>query len=87
MINPDKTPTYITHTTERSVGGAFFAIMIKWDSEEGGFWDIWQSGIGRFDNIEDAAEEARQWADAEDLPYYDPVKKELHDASSKQQIG
>ncbi|TXH42211.1 MAG: hypothetical protein E6Q97_36045 [Desulfurellales bacterium] len=87
MIDPNKTPAYITHTTQRSVGGAFFALMIKWDRTEGGFWDIWRTGVGRYDNIEDAAEEARWWADAEGLPYYDPIKKELHDASSNEQAG
>lgn len=68
--DPEKTPRYITHTTERSVGGAFFAVHVWWNPEMGGFWEPWETGVGRYRRMEDAADEARAWAIDKGLPYF-----------------
>ena len=57
---------YIT-TTEGMSG--HFAVMLWWNPDMGGFWEPWDTGIGRFATREEAAEEAKQWAEAEELEY------------------
>jgi len=46
----------------------YFAVMMWWNPEEG-FWEPYQSGIGRYDNEEDAIEEAKWWAQSKGLEF------------------
>ena len=62
----DKRP-YITTTHGMS---GYFAILVSWyEDEEGGMWDITQSGIGRYGKFEDAVREGKEWAAAEELEF------------------
>ena len=38
------------------------------DEEMGGFWEPWQSGIGRYATKEEAEIEAKSWAEMDELP-------------------
>jgi hypothetical protein len=49
-----------------------FAVLMYWNDEDAhgtgpGFWDVFQSGIGSYNDRAGAAREAREWADAEGL--------------------
>ena len=66
MIDPKKTPRYVT-TTEGASG--HFAVLVWWNPEMGGFWEPWDTGFGRYASLEDAVEEAKQWAEEERLPF------------------
>lgn len=49
----------------------WFAVCLWWNPEMDGFAEPWQSGIGSYGTQEEAAIEGRQWADTEELPFYD----------------
>jgi hypothetical protein len=56
-------------------GSGFFAVLIWWNAEDpvtGGFWEPWDTGIGRYATVGEAAVEARDWAEAEELAYWPP---------------
>lgn len=57
---------YITTTFGMS---GYFAVMYWWNPESGGFWEPYNTGFGRYKTKEKAVEEAKQWAEAEDLQY------------------
>lgn len=56
--------SFITVTSGMS---GFFAVQMWWNPE--GFWEPWQSGIGRYASSEDAAKEGKYWAEAEGLEF------------------
>lgn len=68
-------PDCITVTEGMS---GFFAIHIIWvndpelGGDAGGYWDVWQSGVGRYDTKEEAIEEAKEWAESEGIEYKEP---------------
>ncbi len=68
VVNGKQEYPYITVT--RGMSG-FFAVMIHWNKDMGGFCEPYQTGVGRYPDVEQAKEEARGWAEAEDLPYVD----------------
>jgi hypothetical protein len=47
----------------------YFAVLVCWNPEHGGFWEPWQSGIGSYATAEEAEEEARDWAEAEGVEF------------------
>lgn len=57
-------------TVTRGLRG-WFAVQMYWEREYGGFWDVWQSGIGSYETPEGAAQEGRQWAEAEGIEFSD----------------
>ena len=70
-------PRYVTVTHGMS---GFFAVLVWWNAELGdgpddGFWEPWNTGIGRYKTSHEAAVEAEQWAEAEELPFYDPYNR------------
>jgi hypothetical protein len=59
---------YITVTEGMS---GHFAVMLSWNPDMGGFWEPYQTGIGRYREREEAAAEAREWAEADGLKFHD----------------
>ncbi len=53
-------------TTTQGMSG-FFAVHVWWNPE--GFWEPWDTGIGRYSTEERAIEEAQSWAENADLEY------------------
>ena len=65
-------PDFITVTHGCS---GYFAVHLTWaampdaDDEEGGFYEPWQTGHGRYRTREQAALEAIDWAESEEMEY------------------
>lgn len=55
-------------TTTHAISG-YFAVCIWWNTDMDGFWEPWNTGIGRYATKEEAVTEAKQWAKAEELEY------------------
>lgn len=55
-------------STYESIGG-WKAIQIWWNPDMGGFPEPWQTGCGGYATEEEAIEEAKDWASAEEIPY------------------
>lgn len=60
---------YMTVTSGMS---GHFAVMVWLNPDMGGFWEPWDTGIGRYRTEDEARVEAIQWADAEGIPYLLP---------------
>lgn len=63
-------PKFVTATNSRSVGGAYFAVIVWWNPELN-FYEPWDTGIGRFAHRDDAVKEAKYMAENEGYPYFD----------------
>jgi hypothetical protein len=63
---PGVPETYITTTHG---GSGYFAVMLWWNPDMGGFYEPWTTGAGRYETKEEAEAEARDWADAEGLKF------------------
>lgn len=61
-------PNYITTTQGMS---GWFAVMLWWNPEMDGFWEPWNTGIGRYATEAEAAAEGRDWAAAEGLEFHE----------------
>lgn len=61
----DKNP-YITSAREMS---GWFAVLMWWHSEKGGFWAPWRTGRGSYATQAEAEAEAREWAEAEEITF------------------
>ena len=61
------TATHISVTGPAMSG--YFAVMVWWNPENGGFWEPWQTGIGRYPFKDLAIREAKAWAEAEGMEY------------------
>jgi len=63
-------------TIYESVGG-WKAVWMEWteDGELGGFWEPWQVGFFGYQNPSEAERDAKEWAEAEGLPYIPPKAK------------
>jgi hypothetical protein len=45
----------------------YFAVEYWWNPD--GFWEPWQTGIGRYSTKEEAIAEARYWAETEGIEF------------------
>ena len=45
----------------------YFAIQLWWNPELNGFWEPYQTGIGRYRKKEHAIREARHWAKSDEI--------------------
>ena len=62
-------------TTSHGMAG-HFAIMVWWNNEtKYGFWEPYDTGMGRYATIEGAIAEAREWALEERCRYVGPGEK------------
>ena len=63
--------SYITVTSGMA---GYFAVQIWWNNEDPkmAFWEPYDTGLGRYREIEMAIEEAKEWAEAEGLRYVAP---------------
>lgn len=57
------------YITTGRLGSGYAALQLFWDPEHGGFWDVWQTGYGRYATKAEAEAEARSWAKSEKLEY------------------
>lgn len=74
MAEQAKPKNFITTTK----GMAWFAVMYWWNPDMGGFWEPWDTGIGRYADEARAITEAQDWADSEGLEYVPRVKGADH---------
>ena len=49
------------------LGSGYAAVMYWWNKEDGGFYEPWTTGYGRYATYDQALGEARDWAEAEEL--------------------
>ena len=61
-----KHPPYITTTRG---GSGDFSVLLWWNPDMGGFYEPWDTGVGRYATREEAEVWAKQWAEAEGLEY------------------
>lgn len=54
----------------------YYAVMVWWNPEMGGFWEPWSTGFGSYATIEDAIPEAEDWAAAEEIEFKRPLPHE-----------
>lgn len=47
----------------------WFAVMYWWNPELGGFWEPYNTGVGRYATKEEAVREGLDWAEAEELEF------------------
>lgn len=64
--------THAKHVTVTRGMSGYFAVIIWWNPEMGGFWEPWDTGVGRHEHEDDARVEAIALADCEGLPYLMP---------------
>jgi hypothetical protein len=57
---------FITVTNGMS---GYFAVHMWWNKELNGFWEPYQTGIGRYATRAQAELEAKHWAKNEEMPY------------------
>lgn len=62
---------FITVNTEPAISG-YMAIHMEWNSDYGGFYEPYQTGIGRYSTIDEAIVEAKYWAESYDMEFVDP---------------
>ncbi len=55
-------------TFYKSIGG-WKAVQLWWNPDMGGFWEPWETGVGAYATWQEAADEARTWAEDEGLEY------------------
>lgn len=59
-------------TTSKGMAG-WFAVLMWWNDKEeevpDGFWEPWNTGIGRYATKEEAEVEGRQWAASEEVEF------------------
>lgn len=58
-----------THITVTSGMSGWFAVMLHWNTDHGGFWEPWTTGIGRYATKEEAIIEAKDWAEAKEMKF------------------
>ena len=65
-------------TTTQGMSG-WFAVKYWWNDKDihgMGFWEPWDTGIGRYADEARAITEAQDWAESEGLEYVPRVKKD-----------
>ena len=65
MTTETKAP-YITVTHGMS---GYFAVLLTWNPDLGGFYEPEQTGMGRYRSADVAAEEGRDWAAVEGIEF------------------
>lgn len=65
QVDQEDHSTYITTTSGMS---GYFAVQVWWNPDPG-FWEPYQTGVGRYSKIGQAISEAMQWAEAEGMKY------------------
>jgi hypothetical protein len=60
--------SYITVTSGIS---GYYAVLMTWNTELGGFWEPYNTGIGRYKKREKAVQEGKMWAEDEEVRYVD----------------
>lgn len=58
------------HVTTTHGGSGYYAVLVWWNPDLGGFPEPWSTGEGRYVVREGAIQEAKDWAEAEGIPYY-----------------
>jgi len=66
---PDGRPQYYVTTTQGMSG--YFAVCMWWAPEYDGFREPWQTGVGRYATQAEAVVEAKQWAESDDMEYFE----------------
>lgn len=66
---PEDHRTFVTIT---KLGSGWTAVQMWWAPEHGGFWEPWQTGVGRYATAAEAEQEGRSWAEAEDQKFHLP---------------
>jgi hypothetical protein len=57
---------FITVTSGMS---GYFAVLMVWNEEHGGFYEPYTTGFGRYKTPVQAAIEAKEWAEDEEVNY------------------
>jgi hypothetical protein len=65
----NETPALNDYITTTSGISGHFAVHVWWNPE--GFWEPYNTGIGRYATNAEAVEEAKAWAESEGLQYKD----------------
>lgn len=68
-VPPGMGPTAPYITTQESALGAHFAVMFWFNPDLGGFFEPWDSAIGRHPTADLAVSDAKQWAQETGLEY------------------
>jgi hypothetical protein len=55
-------------TTTHGMSG-YFAVMMWWNDDLGGFWEPYETGVGRYNTKEEAEQEAISWAESIEMEY------------------
>lgn len=58
------------YVTTTKGGAGWFALIVWWNPDMGGFPEPYQTGIGRYTTEAEAAIEGRKWARTEEMPFY-----------------
>lgn len=67
-MSDSKHDSYVTVTRGDS---GWFAVCIWWNPD--GFWEPYQTGIGRYSTRREAETEAKSWAEADKLKFRQPL--------------
>jgi len=60
---------YITASLLGSGHAAVHRVLVLEEGEKEAYWDIQQTGIGRYRTSDEAITEAKQWAESEGIRY------------------
>lgn len=60
-------------TITRGIRG-YFAVLLCWNTDHGGFWEPGQSGVGSYVTAKEAEPEAKSWAQSEGATYAPPAE-------------
>lgn len=67
-MNEETHPPYVT--VGEGMGG-WYAVLCSWSNEHGGFYEPWNTGVGRYPERDGAVKEAKSWAADEGVDYRD----------------
>ena len=63
-MSQETKPSFIT--VQHSITG-WMAVHVWWNPDMGGFYEPWTTGFGKYSTREEAIEEAKTWAESEQL--------------------
>ena len=72
---PPANPAHASFVSTSDGMSGWFAVLVWWNPEHGGFWEPWDTGFGRYATKAEAESEARDWAKAEGVEFYDGSPK------------
>lgn len=72
MSQPTATQTPEPYITVSRGGSGYFAVHLWWNPEMDGFYEPWETGLGRYADPVDAEREAIAWARDEGIRYQPP---------------